>query len=205
MDCVAQPGRQRIPAVRLVLLAACGVLLVGCSDDATPKAQVSTTVVTTTPRTVAPDGTTVPGTVVALGQQAVVRWRADKAHDSVVTLTVTAAKRGKVKDLEQFSLNGAARSSSVYYVSVAVRNTGDGDLSGQTLTLYGKVSKDLVVPPVVLSSTFDRCGDQPLPAKFTTGAKAQVCILMLAPHHGSISEVQWRGPGNTEPIGWRVR
>jgi hypothetical protein len=117
---------------------------------------------------------------------------------------VTKVARGSIKDLSQFPLSDAARSSSVYYVSISVRNVGRGDLGGKRLSLFGKVSDSLVIPAVTLNSPFELCNNPPLPRPFKKDARAHVCLLMLAPKHGTISQVQWR-QGAAEPISWRVR
>ncbi|MDX6367079.1 MAG: hypothetical protein QOK30_2155, partial [Nocardioidaceae bacterium] len=174
----------RLPLLALVLS---GVLVAGCTggSKATPKATATTP--PTTASTTSADGTTVPGAVLKQGQRAVVRWRAGKAHDSVIGLTVTGVRRGSIADLSQYKLGRAARASTLYYVYSVVRNTGSGNLSGRRLPLYGKVSSHLVVPPVRFKLPFHRCDDRPLPAHFAKGARARVCMVMLAPRHGSIS------------------
>jgi hypothetical protein len=175
------------------------LVTVGCGggDDTEPAP-------TTESATTNEDGTTVAGTELDLGKTAVVDFKVDQNHDSQIELTVTKVKKGKVKDLHQFDLNDAARNSSVYYVSTNVKNLGPDALSNQKLVLYGKVSNDLVVPPVVLRSSFAKCDYTPLPKKFTEGKSAKGCMVMLAQNHGTISEVQWRAPDDSEPISWIV-
>jgi hypothetical protein len=187
----------------LLTLVLPGLLVGGCSGDKTPPRAAPTTPSTTS--TVTPDGTTATGTVLKLGQRAVVRWRAGKAHDSVIAVTVNRVRRGSVADLRLYKLGKAARASSLYYVFSVVRNTGSGNLSGRRLPLYGKVSAHLVVPPVRFRRPFHRCDYEPLPAHFATGARASVCMVMLAPRHGSISSVEWRSPRLPEPVSWRIR
>lgn len=182
--------------------AAAVLLLSGCSssqpetdDDTSP----SPTKVSTSRH-----GTTSPGSELDIGETAVVRYRADRRHSSRISLTVTKVREGEIKDLTRFNLDTPARRSTVYYVSARVRSTGTGDLSRQPITLYGKVSDDLVVPPVEFGTTFGRCDHEPLPEKFGNGDRARVCMVMLAPRHGKILEVHWR-PGKPEPIAWKVR
>ncbi len=193
-----------MPAVKLacaVSTVALVAALSGCSsgsgDDAKPSP-------TTETATTGDDGTALPGTELKLGKKAVVHFKADKKHDSLIKLSVTKVKKGKVKDLRQFELNEQARKSSVYYVSTKLKNLGPDTLSGQKVTLYGKVSKDLVVPPVVFGSSFPACDYTALPKKFKKGKTARGCMVMLAPKHGKISEIQWRAPDNSEPISWTV-
>lgn len=151
------------------------------------------------------EGVTPPGTNLTLDQPAVVRFTANPRHDALIKLTVSKVERGKIKDLSQFRLRDKDRRSSVYYVSASVKNLGEGDLGGQPLTLYGKVSVNRVVPPVIFGSRFRRCDYQPLPAKFGPGKKVDMCIVMLARHHGEVSAVQWRPADNSDPITWNAR
>jgi hypothetical protein len=181
----------RLPLLALLLAAA---LVAGCSGGATtPKASPTTPTTSSTP------------SPVRLGQRAVVEWRGKPGHQSRAAITVTSVKRGSITDLKQFKLTGPARSSSVYYVSAAIRNLGPGNLSGRLLTLYGKVSSALVVQPVRFTTSFARCDYRPLPAHFTKGKRARVCMVMLAPRHGRISSIEWRGSGRRPPVTWRVR
>lgn len=149
-------------------------------------------------------GTTPPGTTLRLGQTALVRYPANPTHDSLIKLTVEAIKRGKLKDLKGFQLSNTAKKSGVYYVTVSVKNTGDGDLGGQPIQLYGEVG-DLVVAPVIFGTTFDKCDYQSLPTPFVHGARASVCVVLLAPQHGTVTAVQWRPADNSEPITWTGR
>jgi hypothetical protein len=150
-------------------------------------------------------GTTPPGTKLALGRPAEVRFATNAAHDSLIKLTVDAIQRGKLTDLRQFRLSQSARSSGLFYVTAQVTNTGDGDLGGQMLRLGGKVAPGLVVPPVMLGTTFRRCDGSPLPSPFVFGDRAEVCLVFFAPRHGTVGAVQWRPTDDVKPITWHPR
>jgi hypothetical protein len=190
-------------AVKVAAASAAGALLVGaltgCSGDS-GKSDDSTS--STNTATTLENGNTRPGTELSLRDAAVVRYKANAKHTSVIKLVVSKIKKGSIKDLREFNLSEAARKSNVYYISTTVKNVGGGDLSGQPLTLYGKVSESLVVPPVVLRSSYKKCNYQPLPPNFKKNKKVNVCLVMLAPKKGKISEVQWRPADNSEPISW---
>jgi hypothetical protein len=114
-------------------------------------------------------------------------------------------QKGSAKDLAEFDLNKAARESGVYYVRATVRNVGHGDLGGAFVKLYAKVSDTLVVQPVIFGSTFAKCNYEPLPKPFGAGKHADVCMVMLAPEHGTVSTVEWRFTGHASdqpPISW---
>lgn len=192
------------PTTRWVTVAVLGLLaLSGCtgpesSDDA-PKPS-PTTVATTLD-----DGTTAPGTALKLGDVAKVRYSAKAEKSSLIALKVTSIRRGKISALDDFDLDAKDKKSNVYYVTVTVKNLGATDLSGQPITLYGKVSAGLVVPPVEFGSTFKPCDYQPLPKGFKKSQRANVCIVMLAPKKGTVKAVEFRAADNAEPISWRRR
>lgn len=195
------------------LVGTCLLSVAGCTtsttkpetqDSSTPTASVS---VTTAPpvATTAPDGTTLPGTGLAVGERAVVRYEPDRKHRAVLAISVAKVVRGKVQDLKQFNLGEDTLRSSVYYTTLKVRKVHGGDVSGEWVALYGAVSKSMVVPPATFASTFSRCDYQPLPSRFRTGEKATLCMVMLAPKRGRISEIQWRPADGSAPISWRTR
>src|SRR6476619_4454735 len=148
--------------LKLTPLAAAATLVLavvtGCSGGSDDK---TSSTPTTAPATTSADGTTLPGTELKLGKPAVVDFKADKKHHSQLKLTVTKVKKGKTKDLDRFELNDQARSSTVYYVSTKTKNLGPDKMSGKKITLFGKVSDDLVVPPVVFGSSFPTCDYTP--------------------------------------------
>lgn len=192
--------------------AVCAVLLAGCTpgdgDDATdPTDSASSSSDSTPGSTTTPpvdERATAPGTKLKLAQSAVVRFAANPKRDSLIRLTVTEVEQGKIKHLAQFRLDDKTKRSNVYYVSAAVKNVGKADIGGQPISLYGKVSEKLVVPPVVFGSTFERCNYQPLPEKFERGKRADVCIVLLASRQSEVTGVQWRPADNSEPITWKV-
>ena len=189
---------RRLAAATVLALA---LVVTGCSGD--DEADAGDTTPTSTGPTV-PEGITPPGETLAVGKAATVIFKGNAQHTSRVDLRVTKVRKGSVKDLEQFSLKPQTRRSSVYYVDATVKNVGPGDLSGQSLTLYGKVSDELVVPPAVFGSPFARCNYHPFPQKFTKNRSTKVCLVMFAPRNSTISEVQWRG-ADSEPIAWALR
>jgi hypothetical protein len=187
---------RRIGAVVCVVLlaAACG------SSGGASKPTVSAP--TSTKPTANPDGTTLMGTTLAVGKRATVRYRVNPNRDSVLAIRVVRVRRGRLRDLRGFTLGPRARSSSVYYAWVKVRNVGTGDLGGRRLSLYAKVTDSLVVPPVSFGSAFPRCRDPHFHRPFRKNARATLCMVFLAPHHGKVTQVQWRVPSSPNAIAW---
>jgi hypothetical protein len=188
-------GASRGRVVGALALAMCGLALAGCGggDDSSPSPESSSDT---------PGGLTAPGTNLGVGDTATVAFKAGK-RESKIKLKVVGVQTGKVKDLREFDLNNAARQSGVYYVRAAVQNVGHGDLGGEFVRLYAKVSDTLIVQPVLFGSSFGKCNYQPLPEPFKAGKRADVCMVMLAPRHGSVSAVEWRSGGDA-PISWEL-
>jgi hypothetical protein len=188
---------------RLVGAVCLLVLTVGCGSSGN-----ASTPTPTTPSSAAPtanrDGTTLMGTVLAIGKRATVRYRASPTRRSILAIRVVRVHSGKVRDLRGFTLGPKARSSRIYYAWIKVRNVGTGDLGGHRLPMYAKVSRSLVVPPVLFGSAFPRCRDPLLHRPFRKNARATLCLVFLAPHHGRVSQIQWRTPSSPNAISWRL-
>jgi hypothetical protein len=190
----AAGGRARRLAGVLAVAALSGFGVAGCSGDDSSDPPAPTTDA---------NGLTAPGTSLGLGDAATVDFKAGK-HESEIKVTVNHVQKRSVKDLSEFQLKNAARQSGVYYVRASVRNSGSGDLGGAFVKLYAKVSDTLVVQPVIFGSTFGKCDYRPLPKPFKAGKRADVCMVMLAPKHGTVSAVQWRFAGDQAPITWEL-
>lgn len=189
---------------RWATAAVLGVLVLsGCSGSDSPDKPPKPT--PTTAATTLDDGTTAPGAVLKIGDVAKLRFAADAKKNSLIALKVTSIRKGKISALDDFDLDAQNKKSNIFYVTVTVKNIGDGDLSGRPITLYGKVSADLVVPPVEFGSTFKPCDYQPLPKGFKKSKRATVCIVMFAPKKGTITTVEFRAADNADPISWRRR
>lgn len=149
-------------------------------------------------------GLTAPGTELEVRHPALVEFAGGQGQPARLQVMVTKVTKGKTSDLQGFALDKKARASTVYYVDASVQKVSGGNVAGKQITLYGKVSDSLVVQPVQFGSAFARCADRPLPSPFGTDDKARTCLVFLAPDDGSVSEIQWRGPGDEPPISWVV-
>jgi hypothetical protein len=186
----------------LAVSVALALLASGCGGDDDSNADDADTPTTTGPTV--PEGITPPGQTLTLGKPATVVYDGKAKNDSRIKLTVTKVRRGKVKDLSQFGLDAKTKRSSIYYVDTVVRNVGTGNLSGQSLTLFGKVSESLVVPPAVFGSPFAKCNYHVFPKGFTQDKATKICLVIFAPNGGKVSQVQWRA-ADSEPIAWATR
>jgi hypothetical protein len=191
-------SRRRVAAVLTVVIA---LDVSGCSGDDDSDHASSTP--TSTGPTV-PAGITPPGETLTVGSPATVVFEGKAEQDSRIKVVVTKVRKGRTSDLAQFDLDRKTRSSSVYYVDAFVRNVGAGNLSGRSLTLYGKVSDDLVVRPAVFGSPFPKCNYHAFPKGFTRDKATSICLVLFAPNGGQVTEVQWRA-ADSEPIAWVTR
>lgn len=188
-------------------LAVATLALTGCSSGTPsasgPKSSTPTTTSSTTPSgSAAPRGLTAPGTRLPLGAAAAVDDHPHGKQTSRILIRVTKVQHGSLHDLRHFRLSARAKSSRVYYVFGTVRNVGGGNLSRTWLTLYGRVSPTLVVPPVRFGSPFKRCDHSRLPAHFVKRQHTRFCMVMLVPRGRTLSQVQWRSTNPSEPIWW---
>jgi hypothetical protein len=191
--------RRRFAAAIAVAFA---LLASGCGGDDDSNADAASTPTSTAPTV--PEGITPPGQTLELGTPATLVYQANPKATSRIKVTVTQVRKGKTRDLAQFNLDAKTKKSSVYYVDTFVRNVGSGNLSGQALTLFGKVSDDLVVRPAVFGSPFPRCNYHAFPKGFTQDKATKICLVMFAPNGGKVSQVQWRD-ADSEPIAWATR
>jgi hypothetical protein len=119
---------------------------------------------------------------------------------------VTQVRRGRISDLRDFVLDARTRTSTPYYAIVRVRNTGNANLSGASVALWGFDSTGTVLPPARVRGAFERCQTRALPAHFTHGRQARSCLLFLVPRGARLTAVQYRfDDETTPPISWPVR
>lgn len=145
---------------------------------------------------------TTPGTTLTVGQSATVAWAPSKNIVGALLLKVTRLRKGTIKDFEGFEFRDSVRESTPYYVDVTVQNVGRTNLSGidtplylldQTGTLYGQNH---------FGGTFKPCAAKPLPAGFKAGKTAKVCLVYLAPNHGTLTAISFRPTQEFNPITW---
>ena len=195
-----KPVRTRLAAIGiaaalLVLLTACG------GDDPAPK-----------PRTDVPKGFDVPagviitkgGSTLEMGQPASVVYQVEQGATSVVTVTVDKVTKGNIKkDFTFFSLDEKAKSSTPYYVRVAVENNGPSGLGGVTIPVLAHTSSNTVFPPSELVGTFKPCPNPALPESFLKSSKADLCLVFFLPKGEKLSAVDLRTGAEADAIHWK--
>jgi len=142
------------------------------------------------------------GAGLTFGDPATVIHEPDQKSGTVLELTVKKATRGTIKDFSGFILDDYTRTSTPYYVDVAVKNVGEGSLDGGAVPLWGVDAKNTLLPPASFTTTFDRCPSEPLPKKFAPKASFSTCLVFLAPDKGSMEAVSFRPNQEFDPIRW---
>lgn len=204
--------RAAIPAVLLtasLVLAGCGG---GDDNGGTPGPSGSTSSGTPSEATSTdagygveiPAGVTVtePGSTLAFGDPATIAWTPRQGLIGALLLKVTKVRKGTIKDFSGFVIGDDVKASTPYYVDVTVKNVGPADLSGVMTPLYLVDQTNTLYEQNKFESTFAPCSAKPLPEKFVTGKIAQVCLVYLAPNHGTFEAVSFRPSQEFNPITW---
>lgn len=187
----------------VVMAAAGSLLLSSCGgngdadDEATPSPSPSSTV--SVPESVA---LTEPGTELAFGEAGSVIFEADQRRGTVLEMTVAKATKGAVKDFSSFILDDYTKTATPYYVDVTVRNTGEGDVGGAAVPLWGVDGENTLLPAASFTTDFGKCDSDPLPEKFAAGATLSTCLVYLAPDKGTLTSLSFRPTQEFDPVTW---
>lgn len=202
------PVSRTIKLTRAVALsAAAGLVLASCGsgeeqtaeEPPTPSASPSPT------STVAvPEGASLTevGADLSFGDTATVIHEPSKKTGTVLDLTVTKAVQGSTKDFSGFILDDYAKAATPYYVDVTVTNSGEGDVGGSPVPLWGVDAANTLLPPATFTTTFGKCESAPLPKKFEPGDEMKTCLVFLAPDGGTMEAVSYRPNQEFDPITW---
>jgi hypothetical protein len=151
-----------------------------------------------------PAGVTVtePGSTLSFGDPATIAWAPRQGLVGALLLKVTKVRKGTIKDFSGFVVGDDVKASTPYYVDVTVKNVGPTDLSGIMTPLYLVDQTNTLYGPSKFESTFAPCAAKPLPDKFVTDKIAKVCLVYLAPNHGTFEAVSFRPSQEFNPITW---
>ncbi|HET9997646.1 MAG TPA: hypothetical protein VFQ17_09035 [Nocardioides sp.] len=144
-----------------------------------------------------------PGSELGFGEQATVAWRPTKGEEvGVLDVKVRKVVHADIKALQNWQLDAAGRTSSLYYVMMTVANVGDEDLSGQRIPLYVLDGANALVESSAFKKEFKPCPSPALPDGFVTGEKVTVCQAYLVPKRGEVDAVTFRPTEKFNPINW---
>ena len=152
-----------------------------------------------------PEGVSVTaqGSDLKFGDSATVVFEPDQKRSTVLQLTVTGARKGRLSDFEGFILdNEYKKKASYYYVDVVVENLGEGDVGGAPIPLWGVNQDNTLLPAVNFTTKFKPCASTPLPKKFKQGDRLETCLVFLSPDKGDLESVSFRPDQAFDPIEW---
>ena len=159
-------------------------------------------------------GRTAPGTTLKLGETAHVTYKPLTALDEKnlfeVDATALKIEKGSIDDFKNISLDESQKSSTPYYVTVKIANTGKeiplGDMEGDPDLKFGAVDdRGQDQPSITFIGDFERCEDTDAPKPFTQGKSYESCLAYLVGGDGSITEVRWKGSDKyiLDPVAWK--
>jgi hypothetical protein len=208
----------RRPVACAAILAVATLALGGCGDgsSSTPDAGTSgssaTSRTTTTPAAgsssadtaVTVQGVTLTdqGTALKVGQPARVSWHPNQKTTGVMKVSVTKLEKVPISAFKDWQLDAATQRSTPFYVHATVRNLGKGPLSGVPVPLYLLDGRNTLLQASTFRAQFPACPSTPLPAKFTRGKRASVCLVYFAPDHGKLVAVSFRPTQTFDAITW---
>jgi len=202
--CVARRAALRSVVLRTTVLAvAASLALAGCGGEDAPSAKPSTSAATTENVNV-PAGVTLTkaGSDLKFGEKATVAYEPNSERNTVLEMTVGSAAEGTISDLGSYVLDERTKASTPYYVKVAVKNVGDGDVGQTPIPLWAVDDKDTLIQASSFTNAFSRCPSTPLPTTFAPNATAAACLVFLVPDHGKLTGVSFRPLQAVAPIVW---
>jgi len=144
-----------------------------------------------------------PGTQLKFGDPAAVVFDATEKRGTTLELTVKKASEGSLKDFKGFILDDPYKKKAhYYYVDVAVKNVGKGNVGGVAVPLWGVDANNVLLPAVNFTTRFPKCPSRQLPEKFTAGDSFSTCLVYLAPSRGTLTAVSFRPDQAFNPITW---
>ncbi len=202
----------RRPAASAAFLALAAFAVAGCgggsssSADTTPGTGGTTTAgdsgSTRSTGTVQGVTLTDQGTALRLGQAATVSWQPNQKQVGVIKVSVTKLQKVPISAFRAWRLDAATQKSTPYFVHATVRNMGTTALSGVPVPLYLLDGRNTLLQASTFRADFPPCPSTPLPAKFTHGKKATVCLVYFAPGHGTLTAISFRPTQDYDAITW---
>jgi hypothetical protein len=142
------------------------------------------------------------GTALTLGQAATVSWQPNQKQVGVIKVSVTKLQKVPISAFSAWRLDAATQKSTPYFVHATVRNLGKTALSGVPVPLYLLDGRNTLLQASTFRAAFPPCPSVPLPATFTRGKKAKVCLVYFAPGHGTLTAISFRPTQDYDAITW---
>jgi hypothetical protein len=142
------------------------------------------------------------GTHLKLGETARVSWQPDQKRTGVIAVTVEGLFKVPISVFSAWRLDRDIRRSTPYFVHATVRNLGKSDLSHVPVPLYLLDQRERLLEASTFRAKFTPCPSRPLPPKFKTGDKAEVCLVYFVPQHGKLVAISFRPSEDFDAIDW---
>jgi hypothetical protein len=203
---VIHPDAQRAPRTTLLrwsaVVLAAALLLAGCGGEEKPTTKPTVTLPTGNVNV--PDGVelTKAGTDLKFGETATVAYEPNSQRNTVLQMTVSAATEGAIADLSSYVLDDRTKASTPYYVTVSVKNVGDGDVGQTPIPLWAVDDSDTLIQASSFTNAFTKCPSTPLPTTFAPNATVTACLVYLVPDHGKLTGLSFRPLQAVAPIVW---
>lgn len=179
--------------------------LAGCSEEQEPRTERPTQGATPTPYLPVPSAValTDEGERLSLGRSATLAWQPRQDLVGVIRASVDRIERTTFEQsFKEWKVAEQIRSYTPYLVHALITNTGETDLAGLPLPLYGLSAADALVEPSTFASRFKPCHPSTLPKPFPAGASVGVCLVYLVPDGGELAGVAFRPSEEFRPITW---
>lgn len=146
---------------------------------------------------------TTPGSALSLGDKAVVAYRPRQGQVGVLTVAVRRIERTTFREsFAGWKLGDEFTGMTPYFVRATLTNTGDADLGGRPVPLYGVDSKRTLLEASRFRGSFRPCPSLPFPKVFAGGAAHRACLVYLAPVGTTLTSVTFRPSEEFVPITW---
>lgn len=194
-------------------LAACGSSSSSSSQapaPASPTQAASTPASTNAPtssKTSSASGPAAPGTKLAVGTAATVRYTPlSHATPSTLKVTVQSIEKGTLDDFKGLQLDATQKAATPVYVKVKVTDLGPGtiDADATSAAIEGVDSTGNTAQSVTFIGTFPRCPDHQSTTQMPSGSSYSSCLTFLVP--GGINKVAYTGTDAyiNSPVTWAV-
>jgi hypothetical protein len=183
-------------------LAACG----GASSNSSSTPAAPASPPAAAPATAA-HGSAAPGTKLAVGRSATVRYTplgAPGAKPSTLKVTVESLEQGTLGDFKGVQLDATQKASLPTYVKVKVTNLGPSpiDVDGTSAAIQGLDNTGNTQQSVTFIGDFPRCPDHASTTQMGPGSSYDNCLTFLVP--GGIRKVAYTGTEAyvSSPVTW---
>ena len=151
-----------------------------------------------------PEGVTAtaPGTALEHGDPATLVWQPTTDLTGALDLTVEVVQERRASVFDGWLAGDSMEDARPYFVSVALTNVGESDLGGQAVPLYLRDDRGRLGAPWTVGGDFTPCQSGPLPEPFEAGARAEMCLVYLAPDDARVEDMVFEPTEGYDPITW---